>query len=138
MPDWDLSLVLASIALLSALLAWFGVAGVNRRLAAELQANRERHERLERQLSLLQQSISGLTAGAVGVDRRMSKLEAREKALTERQETYENQRHDEQPYGHAIRLVHQGAGVHRLVDELDLSESEASLIVRLHGHRDTA
>jgi biopolymer transport protein ExbB/TolQ len=138
MPDWDLSLVLASLAVVLALVAWLAAAGINRRLAAELRAHRERHERLERQLLLLQQSISGLTAGAVGVDRRMSKLEAREKALTERQETYENQRHDEQPYGHAIRLVHQGAGVHRLVDELDLSESEASLIVRLHGHRDTA
>jgi len=138
MPDWDLSLVLASAAVLLALVAWFRAVGINRRLARELLNYRERHVQLERQLSLLQQSISGLTAGAAGVDRRMSKLEAREKALTERQETYENQRHDEQPYGHAISLVHQGAGVHRLVDELDLSESEASLIVRLHGHRDTA
>jgi hypothetical protein len=72
------------------------------------------------------------------MDRRVQRIEARGKVLAERQETYENQQIDEQPYGQAIRLVHQGAGVHRLVDELALSESEADLIVRLHGHRDTA
>ena len=137
MPDWDPSFLLAVAAFLLAFVAWAGAAGINRRLSAEQRERRHRVEVLERQLELLQQSISGLTAGAVGVDRRMVRLEAREKALTERQETYENQQLDEQPYGQAIRLVHQGAGVHRLVDELDLSEGEAKLIVRLHGQRDT-
>ena len=72
------------------------------------------------------------------MDRRVHRLEQREKALSERQESFEIQQADEQPYGQAIRLVQQGAGVRRLVDELDLSESEADLIVRLHGQRDTA
>lgn len=138
MPDWDISHVLAVLGFLLALVALIGAAASHRRLIAEQRVRQQREERLERQLSLLQQSISGLTGGAVGMDRRMIRLEAREKALTERQDTYENQQLDEQPYGQAIRLVHQGAGVHRLVDELDLSEGEANLIVRLHGHRDTA
>ena len=134
MSELDLSLVVAVVAFFLGILAWAGGASANRRLAAQ----RERADRLQRELELVRQSLSGLTAGAVGVDRRMQRLEAREKVLSERQETYENQQSDEQPYGHAIRLVQQGAGVGRLVEELDLSESEAQLIVRLHGQRDSA
>ncbi|RMG35987.1 MAG: DUF2802 domain-containing protein [Gammaproteobacteria bacterium] len=93
---------------------------------------------LVQQQTLAQQSINGLTAGAVGVDRRLRRVEATEKLLSERQETIENQQAAEQPYSHAIRLVQQGATARRLVEELSLSESEADLLVRLHGLRDSA
>jgi hypothetical protein len=134
MSEFDLSLLLAVPPLLLVLVAWFGILRLNRRLGEE----RERSAELARELVLVRQSITGLTAGAVGVDRRMRGLEARERVLSERQETYEIQQSDEQPYGHAIRLVQQGAGINRLVEELELSESEADLIVRLHGQRDSA
>ena len=128
------SLLNAVAMLLLALSAWSAVAVINKRLAAE----RARSDDLEQQLELVRQSIRGLITGAVGVDRRVNRLEARERLLTERQETYEIQNSEDQPYGHAIRLVQQGAGIGRLVQELELSESEADLIVRLHGQRDTA
>ena len=134
MSELDLSLLMAIPALFFGLVAWVGAASANMRLSEA----RKRAAQLQQELELVRQSISGLTAGAVGMDRRMLRLEAREKALSERQETYENQQSDEQPYGHAIRLVQQGAGVGRLIDELDLSESEADLIVRLHGQRESA
>ena len=134
MSDLDLSLLLGLTASCFGVLGWIGAASAKRRLAGQAAHT----EQLQQELELVRQSISGLTAGAVGVDRRMQRLEAREKVLSERQETYEIQQSDEQPYGHAIRLVQQGAGVRRLVDELDLSESEAQLIVRLHGQRDSA
>ncbi len=134
MSEFDLSFLPATIALLVAVVAWFGAAGLNRRL----QAQRARADELQQQLDLVRQSISGLTAGAVGIDRRVQQLEARERVLSERQETFEIQQADDQPYGQAIRLVQQGAGVGRLVQELDLSESEAELIVRMHGHRASA
>ena len=124
----------AAAALGAAVLALRGRA----RLAAELAALRERLEESERQQVLMQQSISGLTAGAVGMDRRMRRVEATEKWLSERQETMENQQAAEQPYHQAIRLVKQGATARRLVEELSLSESEADLLVRLHGLRDSA
>ena len=134
MSDLELTLLFSLTAAVLALLAWVAVAILNRRLRDALDQNSE----LQQQIDLVRQSISGLTAGAVGVDRRMRQLAAREKVLSQRQETYEIQQGDEQPYGHAIRLVQQGAGAHRLVQELELSESEAELIVRLHGQRDTA
>ena len=124
----------AAAALGAAVLALRGRA----RLAAELAALRERLDESERQQVLMQQSISGLTAGAVGMDRRMRRVEATEKWLSERQETMENQQAAEQPYHQAIRLVQQGATARRLVEELSLSESEADLLVRLHGLRDSA
>ncbi|MCW9078552.1 MAG: DUF2802 domain-containing protein [Gammaproteobacteria bacterium] len=134
MSELDLSLLIAIPALFFGLVAWVGAASANMRLSEA----QKRAAQLQQELELVRQSISGLTAGAVGMDQRMLRLEAREKALSERQETYENQQSDEQPYGHAIRLVQQGAGVGRLIDELDLSESEADLIVRLHGQRESA
>jgi hypothetical protein len=129
-----LELTLAGISLLLAVLA-LGYALRLRKRFSELQAAQQG---LLAQLQLQQQSISGLTAGAVGMDRRLRRSEATEKVLTERQQTIENQQTAEQPYGHAIRLVQQGASVQRLVEELALSESEADLIVRLHSLRETA
>jgi len=134
MSEIDLPTWLAIASSLFCLAAWLGIVLTNRRLHAE----QARSAELQRELELVRQSISGLTAGAVGMDRRMLRLETREKLLSERQETYEIQQSDEQPYGHAIRLVQQGAAVSRLVDELELSESEAELIVRLHGQRNSA
>ena len=134
MFEVDIAMLVAAPALLLGLVAWVGAVSLNRRLALQVARSAE----LQQQLDLVRQSISGLTAGAVGMDRRMKCLEVREKALSERQETYEIQQVDDQPYGHAIRLVQQGAGVNRLIQELDLSESEADLIVRLHGQRHSA
>jgi hypothetical protein len=126
--------VLLGLAALGVVLA--GVSAWRNRRA--LDAARAETAVLQRELQLLQQSVSALTAGALGLDRRLDHLAAREQVLAERQETYEIQQAGEQPYSHAIRLVQQGAGVNRLVQELELSESEASLIVRLHGERDSA
>lgn len=107
---------------------------------AGLRRQRSRLEQLAAELAQVQgqqrlhgQSISGLTAGSKGVDRRLARLEAQEEVLSQRQDTFESQQAEERPYHRAIQLVQQGAGVRRLVEELDLSESEADLIVRLHG-----
>lgn len=129
-----LDLTLACLSILLAILAVGYIWRLQQRLS-QLQAAQAT---LEAQQQLQQQSISGLTAGALGMDRRLRRSEATEKLLNERQQTIENQQAAEQPYGHAIRLVQQGASVQRLVDELSLSESEADLIVRLHSLRETA
>lgn len=124
-----MEMVLALVALLIAVAALFFASNL-------LQQNKElvrKVEALELASAMNQQSIQGLTSGAVGVDNRLRRMEAQEKLLTERQDTIENQQVEEQPYGNAIRLVQQGASKERLIDELELSESEADLIVRLHG-----
>jgi nitrate reductase gamma subunit len=132
MNMFDLDLTL--FAMLFGVAACIGLVVLQRRLAEQT----ARAAQLQQQMTLLSQSISGLTAGAVGMDRRMRRLQMRERLLTERQETYDIQQADDQPYSHAIRLVQQGAATSRLVEELGLSESEAELILRLHGRRETA
>ena len=134
MFEFSVSMAVAVVTILSALSAWLGIV----RLWQRLLASQARIEALEEQLELIRQSISGLTAGAVGLDRRVFELLQRERELAERQESFEIQQVDEQPYGQAIRLVQQGASSGRLVSELEISESEAELIVRLHGQRDSA
>jgi hypothetical protein len=130
MPELLLTITSLGVGAVALLLAWR-----TRREFARLQAQvGEWHQQQQFQ----QQSISGLTAGAVGMDRRLNRMEATEKLLHDRQQTFENQQASEQPYSHAIRLVQQGASAQRLVEELSLSTSEAELIVRLHGLRDSA
>lgn len=133
MSDW-IAFGLAIVALALAASALFTL----RRISLSRSELLERVERLEQQLVLQQQSITGLTAGAIGMDRRLRRTEATERMISDRQEVIENQQAAEQPYSHAIRLVQQGATSQRLMEELGLSESEATLLVRLHGLRDSA
>ena len=130
MPDSILTGMALAIALAALLLAW--------RQRRGLEAQQQRLAELEQRLALQAQSISGLTAGALGMDRRLRRAEASEKLIIDRQEVIESQQSAEQPYSHAIRLVQQGASARRLVEELSLSESEADLLVRLHGLRESA
>lgn len=127
------SLLLAAVALIACvLIGAIVVVFLQFRKAKAAQAA------LAQRLDILQQSLHALTAGAVGVDKRMYRLETEERRLAERQESLESQQVDDQPYARAIRLVQQGAGVHRLMEELELSESEAELIFRLHGLQNDA
>lgn len=98
-----------------------------------------------KQLSLANQrveqltsTVSGLCSAAVGVDKRVIRLEQKGRDLEHRQESFETQNHSERPYGEAIQLVHRGATVSRLVEELGLSHSEAELVVMLHGMQKSA
>jgi len=130
LPELLTAIVALVFAVTAGLLAW--------RLKTRVVELSAQLEQLQQQQLFQQQSISGLTAGAVGMDRRLNRISASEKLLHDRQETFQNQQAAEQPYSHAIQLVQQGASAQRLVDELSLSESEADLIVRLHGLRDIA
>lgn len=132
LPD---SLVIANAILLVAVPV---LAGVAVRAHRQRRRQAEQIESLSQKLEIFQQSLHALTASAVGSDKRMFRLEEQERRLSERQETIENQRRSEQPYAEAIRLVQQGAGVGRLMEELSLSESEAELIFRLHGLQNEA
>jgi hypothetical protein len=127
---------LETITLITSAVGLLAVILLGAALAAERRQRRRQSERLDeltQKLEIFQQSLHALTASAAGADERMFRLEAQERLLSERQETIENQRQSEQPYRQAIRLVQQGAGVSRLMEELGLSESEAELIFRLHG-----
>jgi len=86
-----------------------------------------------KQIEQLSSTTNAMCAGAVGVDRRVAKLERNGRDLIHRQESMESRHTDDRPYGEAIQMVQKGAGASCLVDELGISPSEAELLVMLHG-----
>jgi hypothetical protein len=124
--------------LLGALGLGLGVIGVlvMRRLSRQYR----QVEALARELRQLQAALNVVLAGATGQDRRAGHFDQRLQQMQRIQadllrrlnDLDENQR-TARPYDQAIRLVRQGASVERLVEELGLSQSEAELLIRLHG-----
>ncbi len=86
-----------------------------------------------KQIEQLSTTTNAMCAGAVGVDKRVAKLERSGRDLIHRQESIESRHSDDRPYGEAIQMVQKGADASRLVDELGMSASEAELLVMLHG-----
>lgn len=102
--------------------------------ARTIRRQNNRITELGKQIEQLASTATALCAGAVGVDRRVVKLERHSKNLEHRQESIESQQHTaDRPYGEAIQMVQRGAVASRLVEELGLSNSEAELLVMLHG-----
>lgn len=88
---------------------------------------------LQRELEILKQTVSALCSSAVGVDRRVNRVERHSRDLAERQDNIESLHQPDPPYAEAIRMVKAGADTSQLVRELGLSESVASLILMIHG-----
>jgi hypothetical protein len=88
---------------------------------------------LEQRLRQLDAGLTAVVAGAGGQDRRVGHTEQRLHDLLRRLEGLEEQQRTSRPYDEAIRLVRQGAGAERLMEELGLSRSEAELLIKLHG-----
>jgi hypothetical protein len=88
---------------------------------------------LQRELEILKQTVSALCSSAVGVDRRVNRVERYSRDLAERQDNIESLHQPDPPYAAAIKMVKGGADADRLVKELGLSEGEADLILMIHG-----
>jgi hypothetical protein len=88
---------------------------------------------MDRQIEQLSTTANVICASAVGVDKRVARLERNGRELIHRQESIESRQTDDRPYGEAIQMVQKGAQASRLVDELGISTSEAELLVMLHG-----
>ena len=98
----------------------------------------ERHRRtniaqLERDLETLKQTVGALCSSAVGVDRRVNRIERQGRALEERQDNIVSHQQMDPPYADAIRMVKEGADSEALVKKLGLSHGAADLIIMMHG-----
>ncbi len=106
------------------------------RQAKAIRRQDQRISDLTKQIEQLATTTNVLCASAVGVDKRVIKLERNGRDLIHRQESMETSKQagaSDRPYGEAIQMVQKGAGASRLVEELGLSKSEAELLVMLHG-----
>jgi len=96
----------------------------------------EQLSQLERNLETLKQTVGALCSSAVGVDRRVNRIERQGRDLEERQDNFESQKNSDPPYADAIRMVKEGADADHLVRELGLSRGAADLIILMHGLKD--
>ncbi|MEJ2592115.1 MAG: DUF2802 domain-containing protein [Candidatus Thiodiazotropha sp.] len=100
---------------------------------------RQRQEQLaqhKREIETLKQTVGALCSSAVGVDKRVNRLERQGRDLEERQESMaQNAQYGDPPYADAIRMVREGAGPEQLVNELGISRDAADLIIMMHGAR---
>jgi len=97
---------------------------------------RDRMECLERELGTLKQTVGALCSSAVGVDKRVNRIERHGRDLKERQENIEHHQHVDPPYSDAIRMVKEGADAEQLVEKLGLTHGAADLILMIHGMKD--
>ena len=100
--------------------------------------NRRREElsQYKRDIDTLKQTVGALCSSAVGVDKRVNRLERMGRDLEERQESIEQHgQYGDPPYSDAIRMVQEGAGSDELIDELGISRDAADLIILMHGNK---
>lgn len=95
---------------------------------------RESMQQHKRDIEILKQTVGALCSSAVGVDKRVNRLEQMGRDLEERQENIEqHNQHTEPPYADAIRMVQDGADVDELIERLGISRDAADLIIMMHG-----
>jgi Tfp pilus assembly protein PilN len=95
---------------------------------------REQAAKQSKEIQTLKQTVAALCSSAVGVDRRVNRLERQGRDLEERQENIEQTtQQGEPPYSDAIKMVRDGAGPEQLVEELGISRDAADLIIMIHG-----
>lgn len=98
----------------------------------EIARNKRQQQEQARNYSRIEHELRAMTAAAVGVDERISRLERRSRRIQERQEQLEL--HDSsRPYDQAIRMVHKGSSIDEIISLCDLSRSEAELIQMMHS-----
>lgn len=86
--------------------------------------------------TLLEQSqsdVAALCTGAVGVARRINRIEGKLRIQNERQDQLELHEPNHQVYGQAVRMARKGADLDELVSTCGLSRGEAELIVLLNN-----
>jgi hypothetical protein len=95
---------------------------------------REHRAQQKRDIDTLKQTVGALCSSAVGVDKRVNRLEQMGRDLEERQENIEqHSQQGEPPYTDAIRMVQEGAGADELIEELGISRDAADLIILMHS-----
>ncbi len=88
----------------------------------------------------LQNDVSALCVGAVGVSQHLDKIEGQSRYLADRQDQINVSVSDDRPYIQAMRMAEKGINVEELMTTCDLAREEAVLIHALHAgqHKTTA
>lgn len=83
----------------------------------------------ESQIRVMQDDISALCSGAVGVGQHLSELEERSKIILQRQEQLELHEAPERTYKQAIKMAQRGADLDEVISDCGIARGEAELIL---------
>lgn len=92
-------------------------------------------QQIDDRIAAVEELLKGMSAGAMGQGNKLVKLEAAYKQLQDQMETLKVNEGGSSSYNRAIRLAKRGASVQELVADCEITETEADLIVRMHGGR---
>ncbi len=113
--------VIASVALVTGLVALIFAYIKNTRLQLQLSEQQNR-------LHVLQTDVSAMCAGAVNLGEHLAHLEQRAHLLTQRQDKLEMKDPATQNYRQASRMMNKGAELEEVIEDCGLARGEAELV----------
>jgi chromosome segregation ATPase len=102
-------------------------------LSATKQTLTERMATKDEQISLLNAKVSDLYAAKQTLDRYITTTDEQISLLNAKVSGYQHQQSSNNSYSSAIHKARNGASVSELMQNLGLSQDEATLLIRLHG-----
>lgn len=89
----------------------------------------------QKQLKELSHELQTMTNAAYGVGKRINQLAGQIRELDDRQEEFDLKDQGSHSMQQAIALVHKGASVEELIENCDMSQGEAELLIMVHGQQ---
>ncbi len=124
-----------NILLISFIIVIVSLVGIVLLLSREQKKIRQDYSELKDHLERYNKDIAGLCSAAVSVDARLANNNEQLKGIEEKVIDFEQQKQQStQPYHSAILKVREGANVEDLVQQCDLTQEEAKLLISLHGN----
>ncbi len=80
-------------------------------------------------LHIIQEDLSAVCNGALGVGQHLAKLEQKTKLMTQQIDKVEMQEVPEKSYKQAIKMVRNGANLDQIMMDCDLARGEAELVL---------
>ncbi|GMR08222.1 MAG: hypothetical protein BMS9Abin26_1227 [Gammaproteobacteria bacterium] len=103
-------------------------------LSRKLQQSIQDLKHKDQLILTMRRDIAALCSGAVGIGKRLVKIEYGLRHQEERQDQLELREPAQQPFEHAVRLVQQGSDLKELMSTCALTQGEAELIMMLHRY----
>lgn len=92
----------------------------------------------QKQLKELSHELQTMTNAAYGVGKRINQLAGQIRELDDRQEEFDLKDQGSHSIQQAIALVHKGATVDEIIENCEMSQGEAELLIMVHGQQSEA
>jgi len=90
---------------------------------------KQMHSQLQEVVHIIQEDLSAVCNGALGVGQHLAKLEKKTKLMTQQLDKVEMQEAPERSYKQAIKMVRNGANLDQIMMDCDLAQGEAELVL---------